>query len=157
MWRNALEGTRDLYLSRAVDSKHFNPAVKLGMGTWKIDACPMDGGGISQVNGHTVTAWRRGEDIFLAEPGQPESRLGSGRDVALAAGGGRIFTVWIQGTELKSQVFNKWSENNRSVNRDSEVQTLSGEASVPSVTGLPQGNALVAWEQGGGIALVSIR
>ncbi|HVZ59243.1 MAG TPA: copper-binding protein [Terriglobales bacterium] len=157
MWRNALEGTRDLYLSRAADSKHFNPAVKLGMGTWKIDACPMDGGGMSQVNGRTVTAWRRGEDIFLAEPGQPESRLGSGRDVALAAGGGKIFAVWVQGTELKSQVFNKWSENNRSESRDSEVRTLSGEASVPSVTGLSQGKALVAWEQGGGISVLSIR
>jgi hypothetical protein len=42
---------------------------KLGSGTWKLNACPMDGGGLTSAGGRTVTAWRRNGEIFMAEPG----------------------------------------------------------------------------------------
>ena len=45
MWRNALNGSRDFYVTSSTDGVHFTAARKLGTGTWKLDACPMDGGG----------------------------------------------------------------------------------------------------------------
>ncbi len=48
MWRNALGGARDLYAALSSDGgQTFAPAVKLGTGTWKLNACPMDGGGVT--------------------------------------------------------------------------------------------------------------
>src|SRR5712691_7359437 len=41
MFRNALEGSRDMYLARSANGgKTFEPAQKVGQGTWKLDACP---------------------------------------------------------------------------------------------------------------------
>jgi hypothetical protein len=100
MWRNALGGSRDMYLIRAPLNQHFGQPEKLGEGTWKLNACPMDGGGIARANGKTITAWRRADEIFMAQPGQPETKLGDGKDVALAASHGQIYAAWIKGAQL---------------------------------------------------------
>ena len=47
MWRNSLGGARDMYLSASRDGVTFPAPEKLGNGTWRIDACPMDGGGLA--------------------------------------------------------------------------------------------------------------
>lgn len=45
MFRNAIEGARDLYLTRSHDGgRMFEPAARLGSGTRKLEACPMDAG-----------------------------------------------------------------------------------------------------------------
>jgi hypothetical protein len=86
MWRNALAGSRDMYLSRSADGRTFSAAEKIGRGTWKIDACPMDGGGVAVAGGRTVTAWRRGSDLYLAEGSHSEKIIARGKDIALAVG-----------------------------------------------------------------------
>ena len=45
MFRNSLAGNRDMYVATSKDDgKTFVPAKKVGQGSWKLNACPMDGG-----------------------------------------------------------------------------------------------------------------
>ena len=54
MFRNALGGSRDMYVARSTDGgRTFPPAAKVGAGTWKLEACPMDGGALA-VDGRVV-------------------------------------------------------------------------------------------------------
>lgn len=140
MWRNVLDGSRDFYLSRADAQRRFGKPEKLGTGTWKIDACPMDGGGLVHAGAKTVTVWRRMDDIFMAEPGKPESKIGEGKDVALAAGGGAIYAAWIKGTQLVV-----WASGKQ--------ETVAAQAAFPNLTALPGGGVLLAWEENNGISL----
>ena len=114
-------------------------AVKLGDGTWQLNACPMDGGGIAVANGEGVTAWRRDNDVYLAIPGKKETRLGTGKDISLAADGTNVFAVWSD-TGIRSWVSGK-------------VESLSEAGAFPVVVGMGDGSALFAWEQQGSIAL----
>jgi hypothetical protein len=101
MWRNCVGGARDLYLLRSAEAtQSFGKQEKLGNGTWMINACPMDGGGLAHAAGRTITAWRREQQIFLAEPGKPETPIGEGKDVAIAASHGRVYALFLQGTQL---------------------------------------------------------
>ena len=81
MWRNALGGSRDLYTLRLRDGHPVGAPVKQGEGTWKLDACPMDGGGVAVRDGQVASAWRRDHDIYLATAGQAgsEDRYRAGR------------------------------------------------------------------------------
>jgi hypothetical protein len=137
MWRNCLGGSRDFYMIRSTTPGKFGAPQKLGQGTWKINACPMDGGGLVHVGQHTVTAWRRGSDVFLAEPSKPEWKIGEGKDVALAGNHGKIHAAWIQGTQLIH-----WTNEN--------TEVLAGQAAFPALTAVPDG-ILVAWEEKGSI------
>jgi hypothetical protein len=80
MWRNQLQGARDLYLARSGDGGvTFAPAEKLGKGTWTLNACPMDGGAVAMGPGNLVESiWMRQGDVFSARPGEVERRLGKG-------------------------------------------------------------------------------
>ena len=141
MFRNALGGARDLYLLNSAPNKHsFGKAHKLGQGTWMLNACPMDGGGIAHADGHAVTAWRRDREIFLAAPGKPETQLGEGQDVALAVSRERTYAVWIQSSQLVAWI-------------DGKTEKLADKAAMPALVALPSGGALAAWEHDGGISL----
>ncbi|HRI22208.1 MAG TPA: hypothetical protein PLA68_14700, partial [Panacibacter sp.] len=61
MFRNWLNGNRDLYLIQSLDAGDtFGEAQKLGNGKWPLNGCPMDGGGIAiNNNGTAQTVWRR--------------------------------------------------------------------------------------------------
>ena len=138
MWRNSLGGSRDMYAAASADGTTFDEPVKLGNGTWPLNACPMDGGALAASSGKVLTVWRRGGDIFLAEPGAPERQIGTGRDVALALSGAHVFAAWSDGTRLTAWV-------------DGESHVLSGTGAFPSLCPLPGGSALAAWEENGGI------
>jgi BNR repeat-like domain len=138
MWRNSLDGSRDMYLSVSADGTTFPTPSKLGKGTWKINACPMDGGGLAVSGGQILTAWRRDGDLFMDVPGQPEQQIGTGKDVALAVSGGHRYAVWEDGPKIQS-----W--------RDGQMQVLSETGTFPSLCALPEGGVLAAWEQDGAI------
>ena len=59
MWRNSLQGARDMYMTSSTDGgATFSAGVKLGSGTWPLDACPMDGGYLAvSSNGVVFTAY----------------------------------------------------------------------------------------------------
>jgi hypothetical protein len=94
MFRNHIAGSRDLYVTRSADGITFSPAVKQGTGTWKLDACPMDGGGLIVAPAGVSSVWRREGDIYLATPESPERHIGSGRDPVIAAASGVIDVAW---------------------------------------------------------------
>ena len=144
MFRNCLGGSRDFYLLHAGANRQFGKAEKLGTGTWKINACPMDGGGIAHDGGRTVTAWRRGEELFLDEPEHREQKLGDGKDVALAAGGGRVAALWIKESKLLA-----WSAG--------KTEVLAEQAAFPNLVALPGGGFLAAWEDDGAIKTQTLR
>lgn len=96
MWRNQLAGARDMYLVESSDcGEHFSKAVKLGEGTWPLDACPMDGGALAApASGQVATVWMRNRQVFRSSPGHDEQRLGPGEQPWAAAGPKGAFFVW---------------------------------------------------------------
>jgi hypothetical protein len=104
MFRNWLNGSRDLYLITS-DNKgeRFSQAQKLGLGTWPLKGCPMDGGGLSIDSRKNIhTAWQRDGIVFYAQPGNPEEKLGEGRGVGVS---GRLIH-WQKGSSLLFKPFN---------------------------------------------------
>ena len=140
MWRNWLDGSRDMYLARSRAGAMFGQAEKLGMGTWKLKGCPMDGGGVAISQQRIFTVWRREGTVYLAEPGGHESALGQGKDLAVAAGPKGAYVAWVSasGVELRAP--------------DAAPVTLSSDGAFPAVTVLSDGVVVAAWQEGDGIA-----
>ncbi len=141
MFRNAVGGNRDMYLSEWHIDGAVSAAKKLGEGSWALDACPMDGGGLVRAGNQTVTAWRRNHSVFMDVAGKPEQALGEGKDVALAASLKGAYVAWTNAMGVQLQAPGK--EN---------PITLSPTGSFPTLTTLPDGSVLITWEQGNGIA-----
>jgi hypothetical protein len=139
MFRNWLGGARDLYVTRSRDGGGtFSDATKLGHGSWKLDACPMDGGAMTIGNrGEIVTAWRRELEIYMARPGQPEERIATGRSPMLATRGKKSVVVWQDGRDIVLRAI------------DAEAATVVGQGRLPQVALLRDGKTLVAWESDG--------
>jgi len=141
MWRNKLDGSRDFYVRHLRDGKPVGAEVKQGEGTWKLEACPMDGGGIALHNSVISTAWRREHDIYLVRSGKPEVKLGPGMDVALAANSKGEYAVWTNGKGIDALL------------PGSSTPTRLAEAGAfPAILALPDGAVLAAWEENGAIS-----
>jgi hypothetical protein len=144
MFRNSLDGARDMYLVRSRDGGNtFASVEKIGNGTWPLNACPMDGGGLATDDkGEISTAWRREKQIFLATPGQPEKQLGVGKDAALAVTPRGTYVAWTSGTAVKALVPGK-----------PEPLDLAAEGGYAQLLVLPTGKVLAAWENKGTLSL----
>lgn len=144
LWRNLLAGDRDMYLISSTDGgQTFGQPIKLGLGTWHLNACPMDGGGLAVgQDGRVVTIWRRQNEVFRSIPGEPELPLGRGEQGWAAAGPGGVHLVWINGRPGKLLAL--------SPGRDRRQQ-LSEHADAPVVAGVADGNGpvVVVWEEQG--------
>jgi hypothetical protein len=140
MWRNCLAGNRDMYIARSSDGTRFSQAEKLGTGSWQLNACPMDGGGLAVSQNRVITAWRREGTVYMAEPGEHETEIGQGKDVAIAAGAKGPYIAWVSpsGIELR-------------VPGAPESVRLSEKGSVPALVTQTDGSVLVAWEEDGAI------
>lgn len=81
MFRNWLQGNRDLYLIQSTNGGNsFGQAQKLGNGNWKLNGCPMDGGGlVIDKNNEIQTVWRREGKVYAAIAGMPEKEIGEGK------------------------------------------------------------------------------
>jgi hypothetical protein len=103
MFRNWMNGNRDLYLIRSNDGgASFADAQKLGNGNWKLDACPMDGGGLAvNENGKVETVWRRKDTVYSDVPGARETGLGKGRNCTVATIENKFFYVWSDSSKIK--------------------------------------------------------
>lgn len=98
MFRNWLNGNRDLYLIQSSDGGNsFGQAQKLGNGTWALNGCPMDGGGLSiNKNGNAETVWNRKGTIYACEPGKEEKRLGEGKNCTMESVNGKNVYAWVE-------------------------------------------------------------
>lgn len=142
MWRNWLHGSRDMYLARSRDGLTFSTPEKLGTGTWQLNACPMDGGGVVVNQGKVVTAWRREHEVFLASPGEKEVGIAEGVDVAIAAGKGGVYAIWSTPTGLRALLPGK-----------TDPVAVAPKGSFPNIVVLPTGRALASWENDGRIVI----
>ena len=142
MFRNVVDGARDLYLTESGDGgRSFGAARKLGTGSWKLEACPMDGGGLSaDERGRVSTAWRRDATIFTTSPDRPEEEaLAEGRNPTTVATRSGTATAWMDGGTIR-------------LRESAATGTRSlGEGAFPVLLALPDGSALVAWESKGAI------
>ena len=96
MFRNWLNGNRDLYLIQSSDGGTiFGEATKLGSGSWALNGCPMDGGGVAIDNsGNPETVWKRKNKIYACEPGKPEKEIGEGRGCTMESVNGKNVYAW---------------------------------------------------------------
>lgn len=96
MFRNWLNGNRDLYLVQSNNAgQTFRKALKLGNGSWKLNACPMDGGSIAiGSEGNVETVWRRENTIYTCEPGETEKALGEGKGCTIETANGKNVYAW---------------------------------------------------------------
>jgi hypothetical protein len=102
MFRNWLNGDRDLYLIKSPDGgMTFNHAQKLGEGSWALKGCPMDGGGLSvDADGSIQTVWRRESKIYGCEPGKQEVLLGEGRSCTIETINGQNVYAWTENNQV---------------------------------------------------------
>jgi len=142
MFRNWLDGARDMYLAKSPDGERFEPARKLGTGTWPLNACPMDGGGmVLERKGYPATAWRRdGEVYFLDAGSREEQKLGTGKNPAIAIQGGRPVVAWSQSRAIQYAF----------PDRD-QLMTLTSDGAFPRLVSLEDGGVVAAWESKGSI------
>jgi hypothetical protein len=98
MFRNWLDGNRDLYLAHSSDGGNtFQQAKKLGEGSWALNGCPMDGGGlVIDKNGTPETVWRRHNKIYLCRPGNSEIEIGDGRSCTIESVNGKNVYAWTE-------------------------------------------------------------
>jgi hypothetical protein len=85
-----------LYLVRSADGGNtFGAAEKLGTGSWRLDGCPMDGGGLAiSANGVAQTVWRRQNKIYSAVPGAMEKEIGEGKGCTVETANGKNIYAW---------------------------------------------------------------
>ncbi len=138
MFRNALEGARDMYHTSSGDFRTFSPAKKLGQGTWMINACPMDGGMlVIGPEGSVETVWRRENTIFRSQLAG-ETGLGDGRNPWIAQGASGTYLAWQKGKDI---IF---SSPGFDPNR------VSQQGSNPVVAASPNGKLIIgAWNENG--------
>ncbi len=135
MWRNSLDGSRDLYMATSRDGRTFSPAQKLGTGTWKLNGCPMDGGSLAfGPAGNWLAVWRRERTVFASEAGTPERQLAANAVQPIAAYAGKTpLVLWEADGALMLQ---------RGTEAPARFAENAAAASVVSGTE----TAIVAWE-----------
>ncbi|MEX0939220.1 MAG: sialidase family protein [Pirellulales bacterium] len=96
MFRNSLDGCRDMYLATSSDGGQTFPQVrKLGRGRWQLDACPMDGGAVAvDADGAVITVWRRQNQIFRTIGKQSEQLLDEGDQPWIATANDGVWYAW---------------------------------------------------------------
>jgi hypothetical protein len=134
MFRNWINGNRDLYLIASNDSgKSFGNAQKLGYGSWALKGCPMDGGGLT-VDNHVVnTVWNRDGKIYADSPGDPEMKIGEGRSCTVTSLNGKKAYAWV---ENKQVIF---LDNNN-------IKRTLGKGQLPVLKAIDNNTAICIWE-----------
>ena len=137
MFRNWLNGSRDLYLATSSNKgQTFNAAVKLGNGTWKMNACTMDGGGLNFNADNTInTTWQRQGAVYYCKPGEDEKELAKGRDCSISTGQNQILVAMSDAGIIKYK------------NVRSNAETIVGKGSYLKTIILPNNKVLCVWEE----------
>lgn len=147
MFRNELEGARDMYVVSSADGgRSFKTAEKLGRGTWMLNACPMDGGGMAlDSSGRVETVWRREKTLFSTGLGQREDSLGSGKDGTVAAGSGGLYFAWTTPEGVQARLPGK-----------PDPMLIGPKGAYPQLLALNDGTVLATWESEGTIVVQKV-
>jgi hypothetical protein len=146
MFRNWLNGSRDLYVLRSANSGgSFAAAQKMGLDTWKLNGCPMDGGGIRiNASNQIQTTWQRKGDIYFAQDSDPEVYIGKGKVCSLTGNADRAMITYQNNDTLKL------------VTIPDKKTTVIGEGSFVKSVRLPSRSNFFVWEQGDQIKYKSL-
>ena len=140
MFRNNINGSRDLHYTKSVDNGNtFSEPQKMGSGTWEINGCPMDGGGLTSFdNGEFITTWQREGVIYTANSNLNEQFVGSGRTPSIASYNDEIKLVYTSGDDVMA------------VQGSNSPSEKIGTGSSPKVLSTPDG-AIYLWVNEEGI------
>ena len=135
MFRNWLNGNRDLYLVRSGDGgATFDKAQKLGNGSWALNGCPMDGGSlVVDRHGNVQTVWNRQGIIYACEPGSGEIKLGEGRNCTMETVNGKNVYAWVE-------------DGNVIVLKPRGMKEKLGKGQLPLIRALGNEHILCIWE-----------
>lgn len=135
MFRNWLSGNRDLYLASSSNAGNsFEPAKKLGEGSWRLNGCPMDGGSlVMDKQGIVQTVFRRGTTIYAAQPGGSEKKIGEGKNCTMETAGGRNIYAWIENGEIV-------------IVTPTAGKVIPGKGKSPALKALDDNHILCVWE-----------
>ena len=138
MFRNNLGGNRDLYLIQSEDGgATFDHAQKLGEGSWKLNGCPMDGGGLVINDNKTVhTVWRREDNIFENEPGMKEEFINKGTQCTITGADGNYYVAFINAGKICCR------------KPDGNILEIGPGGSYPKLVTIDKSTILCAWENG---------
>jgi BNR repeat-like domain len=134
MWRNSLKGARDMYVATSTDvGMTFSEARKLGQGTWSLNVCPMDGGGLAGI----YSTWRRDKAVYFTDDKPGEHLLHqTGRQPVVAIGKGEPYFLW----QKDSQLMLKKGLNSNPI-------TIAENGSFPSIASVSKDQSpIVVWE-----------
>ncbi len=135
MFRNWLNGNRDLYFAQSNDSGiTFSNPQKLGTGSWKLDGCPMDGGNlVINNNGELQTVWRRESKIYFDNPEFQEKEIGEGKNCTIE-------------TINNKNVF-AWKENGKiTIRKPNDEKIFLDEGSQPVLKTIDNHHIICVWE-----------
>lgn len=122
MFRNLIDGNRDLYLVQSNDAGlTFGTAQKLGTGSWHLDGCPMDGGGMAVTADNIQTTWRRRDSVFTATPGATEKFITKGNSSTITATAFKTVLAWNDDDE---QIFYKLNDGQEKAVGNGKSQVL---------------------------------
>lgn len=144
-FRNWLDGSRDLYLVHSADGGvTFDSAQKMGIGTWKLNACPMDGGAViltinSSKPTQPLSVWRRENTLYTCRPGELEQAVATGRNVTAATSPWGTALAWDEGGTVWLKATNR-------------TPVALGKGQLPSVAIGKQGVVCV-WEDDGQVMM----
>ncbi len=136
MFRNFLDGNRDLYVASSSNGgRSFENAQKLGDGNWKLNGCPMDGGGLTiNDKGVVETVWQRKGIIYANEPGKEEMAIGEGKGCTLASLGNKNVYAWVEKGKVVCLLPNGQKQ-------------IIGEGNLPVVKFLNEKEVICIWQQ----------
>jgi hypothetical protein len=135
MFRNWLNGNRDLYLAQSNNGGNtFGNAEKLGIGSWKLNGCPMDGGNVViNSDGVLQTIWRREATIYEDVPGMHELKIGEGRNCTIETVNNKNVFAWVEDGKI-------------TIVKPDGKKTLLGEGSQPVLKTIDNNHIICLWE-----------
>ena len=148
LFRNSLEGNRDMYLATSADGgDHWPSPARLGTDSWKLGRCPMAGGALAVAGGNPAQVWTREEDIFLTDPAGRSRKIGRGRSPWAAEGPGGTYVVWRQSGEAGKVILQR---------PGGKPEVLSDDGSYPVIAGNLKAGVIAAWETSAGVFVQTI-
>jgi hypothetical protein len=135
MFRNWLKGNRDLYWIQSTDGgNRFGEAKKLGTGSWALNGCPMDGGGlVINDQGALETVWRRKSTIYACSPGQPEQPLGEGKSCTIESVNGKNVYAWVENGDIV-------------ILKPLKMPAVIGRGSMPVIKAVSNNQFICVWQ-----------
>lgn len=140
MFRNSLNGARDMYAADSTDGgQSFATPTKLGGSTWKLDACPMDGGAFAFTpDGGVEAVWRREGTLYRSGVRGAERMFAEGQQAWLATVGEDSYLTWTAGNRILASTPTE------------RVMELSASGKSSVVAASPDGKLVIAtWTESG--------